>query len=183
MDSKMKFGGQPLHSFLVGFPVTLYLVTLGAFVAHVATGSRFWWSVGLWANLMGVLLALAAAVPGFVDLMIAIPKRHPAKRVGYVHMALNLAALAAFIGNLFAQRATWTDMPRTLRVALHVERLLAPDASTAVFLSSLGVGITIVAAALGWRLVQKHGIGVPDPLELPRRSARMPFRPPSLDPR
>ncbi len=183
MDSKMKIGGQPLHSFLVGFPVTMYFVTLGAFIAHAATGSPFWWSVGLWANLTGVLLALAAAVPGFVDLMITIPAGHPAKRIGYSHMALNLVALAAFIVNLFAQRATWTDMPRTLRVALHVERALAPDASTAVVLSSLGVGITLLAAALGWSLVQKHRVGLPDAVEVRRRAIRAPHRPPSLDPR
>lgn len=182
MDSKMKVGGQPLHSFLVGFPVTLYVVTLAAFIAHAVNGSPFWWSVGLWTNLVGVLLALAAAVPGFVDLMITIPARHPAKRIGFAHMALNLTALAAFIGNLFAQRATWVDMPRSMRVALHVERVLAPDVASAVFLSSLGVGITLFAAALGWNLVQKHRIGLPDPRDAPRRSLRAPHRPPTFDP-
>lgn len=88
--------GHPFHPILVTVPIGAWISSLvfdlaSRYVddaAAFASGSR-------WLIAIGVLGALAAAVFGFLDLM-AIPTRTPARRTGYLHMALNLAVAAAF---------------------------------------------------------------------------------------
>ncbi len=146
MYSKMKVMGHPLHPMLIAFPVTFYVTTLGAYIAFAATQNPFWFRVGFVANVAGVLMALVAAIPGFVDWSIGIPKGTMAKETGLKHMLLNLTALAVFTFNALLQSGQWNNP--------------VPDATGAVLLSLIGVSITAAAGYLGWALVQTHHVGV-----------------------
>ena len=146
MYSKAKIAGHPLHPMLVGLPVTLYLVTLVAFVVSARTADPFWFRVGAYANLAAVITAAVAAIPGFVDWAFGIPRGTPAKETGAVHMALNVAALLVFLLNLVQQWGHRAD--------------LVPRVGLSVVLPLIGVLITVFAGFLGWKLVQTHHVGV-----------------------
>jgi uncharacterized membrane protein len=105
----------------------------------------FWFKVALKSNVAGVATAALAALPGFID-WLNIPKIKKAKKVGIGHMLCNVAALGLFGVNIYLQ-------------CDHAENT-APDATTAIILTTTGFVLTLVAGFLGWSLVQKHHIGV-----------------------
>lgn len=155
--SKVRIAGHPVHPMLIAFPVTFYTATLLSFGAYAVTSDLFWWRMGLWSNATGVLTAIIAMIPGFIDWAKGIPKGTPAKRTGRNHMLLNLLALGLFIVNLFAQANMWVEMAVLARTTGQIE---LPGAGLALVLSGLGVAITLGAGALGWKLVQTHHVGV-----------------------
>jgi uncharacterized membrane protein len=144
--SKVKIAGHPLHPMLVAFPVAFYVGALLGFVAYTATENPFWFQVGYVSNAAGVVGALLAAVPGFIDWATGIPRGTRAKRDGVVHMVLNVTALLLFAINLLVSRSGWASE--------------VPDAGPALGLSLLGVLCTVGAGWFGWKLVQTHHVGV-----------------------
>jgi uncharacterized membrane protein len=146
MYSKAKVLGHPIHPMLVGFPVAFYTATLISYIAYAASGDAFWFKVGVVANLAGVAGAAAAAIPGFIDWAFGIPNDHPAKATGLEHMLLNVGALAFFGINAFLQYGQWNDPNPAYRAA--------------IALSAVGMGFVMAAGFLGWKLVQKHHVGV-----------------------
>src|SRR6185436_4006263 len=77
MYSKAKVLGHPVHPMLVSFPIAFYTATLIAYGVYAATDNRFWFQLGVVANFAGVVTALAAAIPGFIDWAFGIPAGHP----------------------------------------------------------------------------------------------------------
>lgn len=147
--SRVTIGGHPLHAMLVAFPVALYASSFVTFCAYLATRDPFWWRTAIISNAAGVVLALIAAVPGFVDWARGIPRKTAAKQTGAKHMILNMSALALFAINLFVQRHTF---------GAYTELTGAPIA--AVVLTGMGLLLTLGAGWLGWRLVQTHHVGI-----------------------
>jgi uncharacterized membrane protein len=143
--SKIKVLDHPVHPMLVAFPITLFTMTLVAFVVYAANGDTTWFRFGYWANVAAVIAALVAAVPGFID-WLNIPNRLEAKRVGSIHMVLNLVVVAIFAINLGIQGA-------------HVDAA-TPPAALAVLLPAVGVTTLLVSGYFGWSLVQTHHVGV-----------------------
>jgi uncharacterized membrane protein len=146
MYSKVKIAGHPLHPMLVGFPVALYVATLGCFAAYGLGADAFWFRVGVYANLAGVIAAAVAAVPGFIDWAFGVPSGTPAKSTGFAHMAFNVCALLVFALNVALQ---WSHRKEA-----------APTLGLAIVLASLGVTLTVAAGFLGWKLVQTHHVGI-----------------------
>ena len=73
MYSKIKVAGHPLHPMLVGFPVTLYAVSFACFLAVGLGADAFWFRVGVYANAAAIIMALIAAIPGFIDWTFGVP--------------------------------------------------------------------------------------------------------------
>ena len=155
--SKVRIAGHPVHPMLIAFPVAFYTATFLGFAAFAATTDLFWWRLGLWSNAAGVITALIAAIPGFIDWAAGIPKGHPAKATGRTHMILNLVALALFTINLIVQTDKWVDLART---AMATGDIVTPNPTAALVLSLLGVAFTIAAGFFGWKMVQTHHVGV-----------------------
>jgi uncharacterized membrane protein len=169
MYSRANVARHPIHPMLVAFPVTFYTTTLIGFVAYALSGNPFWWQVGLWSNGAGVLTAVLAGIPGFVDWFVGIPRKARARRIGLKHMALNLSALALFATNLLVQRNLWWVgrssplVPNSLAghsLARAIEHTVLPHAGLAIALSGLGFLLTMAAGFLGWTLVQTHHVGI-----------------------
>jgi uncharacterized membrane protein len=169
MYSKVKLAGHPIHPMLVAFPVTFYTTTLIGFVAYALTDNLFWWHVGLWSNVAGVVTAVVAALPGMIDWAIGIPKNSMAKATGLKHMLLNLGALTLFLVNLLVHRNAWMDERVVMETgvttgseaAVVMESVVvAPDPRMALILSALGFLLTLFAGFLGWSLVQTHHVGI-----------------------
>jgi len=92
------------------------------------------WNVGA-----GVVGALLAAIPGFVD-WLSLTGR--AARIGTYHMILNLAAVVIFAVNWFVRTRVAVDSPWPLILSI---------------IGVVGVGIS---GWLGGELVYMHRVGV-----------------------
>jgi len=136
---------HPLHPMLVHFPIGLFLLSLLLDLASLALPSV----PGLvrdsfYAMLLGVITALIAAVPGFVDYT-DIRSDHPAKRTATAHLTLNLIVVALYGINLGMRSSLLVD-PKIYSVPL--------------ILSFISIALLSVSGYLGGRLVYDDGIGV-----------------------
>ena len=145
MYSKVKILNHPLHIMLVGFPVAFYTATLVCFIIYHCHMEVYWFKVAVTANLAGVVMAAAAAIPGFID-WLAIPSAKKAKPLGMYHMLCNVGALLLFGINLYLQFPKWEDAQ--------------PESIMPIIFSSVGLALTLVAGFLGWTLVQNHHVGI-----------------------
>jgi len=146
MYKQIKLLGHPVHPMLVAFPIAFYNGTLASFIIYAITQDVFWFRVGYVSNIAGVVMAAIAALPGFVDLVF-LPDDSKAKSTGLKHMACNVIALFLFIVNIFLQ------MNKLSLPGL-------PDATYAIWLSAIGVFVTIIAGFLGWKMIQVHHVGI-----------------------
>jgi uncharacterized membrane protein len=147
MYSKAKIGGHPIHPMIVAFPITFYTVSLIAFVVYQFSNmDPFWFRLGYFCTFGGVITAVCAAVPGFVDWAFGIPQTSAAKKRGLIHMSLNVGALLLFAFNAFKLYGHW-DSPLTNVTSLWVVALI-------------GVGLTLAAGYHGWELIATHKVGV-----------------------
>ena len=90
---------------------------------------------------------MVAAVPGFID-WLAIPARTRAKRVGRLHMILNLIVIGLFVISLVARGNTDGGYQRA--------------GAAAMVWGWLGIVLALVSSWLGGELVETLGIGVRD---------------------
>lgn len=145
MKSKARIAGHPIHPMLIAFPVALYTATVVALFVHLATGDAFWFRAAMWSNIAGVVMAVVAAIPGFVDLL-SIPSDTRAKSVGLRHAGFNVLALILFLASAIVLYRNYSAG--------------SFDATAPLVLSILGLLSTVAAGWLGWNLVQTHHIGV-----------------------
>jgi uncharacterized membrane protein len=167
--SKAKLLGHPIHPMLVAFPITFFSSTLLGSIAYLATSDRDWFRLAYFANVAGVVTALIAAVPGFLD-WTGIPSHLRAKQVGVVHMTLNLIVVAIFTLNLGMQGAQLGEP--------------VPSGWSGFVLSLLGVMLLLMSGYYGWTLVQTHHVGInltreQELLDRTRQSLGPDVRPPS----
>ncbi|HEU5330900.1 MAG: DUF2231 domain-containing protein [Thermomicrobiales bacterium] len=156
MYSKVKLFGHPIHPMLVAYPIAFYTATLVAYLIYQFGGQpQFWFRVAIAANIAGVVMAVLAALPGFIDWAMGIPGDTEAKQVGLRHMLLNVVALVLFIVLAVLNTGKWDAT--------------TPGALAGIVLALVGVLLTIAAGAHGWTLIQTHHVGV-EPGTTPEQS-------------
>jgi uncharacterized membrane protein len=79
MYSKVKVLGHPIHPMLVPLVIGSYVGALFGYLIFAATPGPFWFHFGYVCNLTGVLMAVVAAIPGFIDWLWGIPRETAAK--------------------------------------------------------------------------------------------------------
>src|SRR6266853_5082920 len=100
---------HPLHPMLVHFPIGLFLLSLLLDLASLAFPSvPNLVRDSFYAMLLGVITALIATVPGFVDYT-DNRSDHPAKRTATAHMTLNLVVVALYGINLGVRSSMLAD--------------------------------------------------------------------------
>ena len=133
----------PLHTFLVHFPIGLFVLSLVLDVGSHVFRSPALVAGAFYTMLTGLVFALLAAVPGFVDYS-EIRRDDKAKRIATFHMVLNLIAVALYGLNI------------GLRIGTHP----ASTPALPFAISGLCIVILSVSGYLGGSLVYDHGIGV-----------------------
>ena len=96
MRSKASYKGHPVHPALIPFP---FAFLYGAFffdVAGVLLDRAGLWTTGGYLALAGVLLGLAAAVPGVIDYLFTVPPNSTGQTRARKHALANVTALALF---------------------------------------------------------------------------------------
>ena len=156
---------HPIHPMLVHFPIgflvlsfLLDLVSL-AFpeVPNLVRGSFY-------AMLLGIITALLAAVPGFVDYS-DIRRDQPSKVTATTHMILNLMVVTIYGINLWIRSSALSDPKIGLPPLL---------------LSIIGVSLLSVSGYLGGRLIYDEGIAVGRHKPAMARPTMFPFLTPNI---
>ena len=135
---------HPLHPMLVVFPFALWTTAVVFDVIGTLTGNSTYRTVAFYNIGIGVLGALAAAVPGLIDYRTL---RGRAARVGSWHATLNLTATALF---------TLSWLGRTRWGA----GMIGVDSWVPELVALIGLALIVPAGWLGGSLVYEHGIGV-----------------------
>ena len=141
--AKIRIAGHALHPMLIVFPLGLLGSSVAWDLAYLGTKNPMWGQIAFWTILAGMIGALLAAVPGFVDWM-GIPDRTRAKRVGVYHLATNLLVLLLFVVSAVARYTHGYETP-TLGMMV---------------VSWIGIACAIVSGWFGGELVERLGVAV-----------------------
>src|ERR1043165_3580729 len=139
---------HPIHPILVTFPIALWVFSLAAdIIRFFSLGPPdVWREIAFYSMAAGIVGALLAALPGLIDLFsITDPKL---KRVGIIHMVLNLIVVAIFAID-WSLRFTQVDFPLPM------------------ILSVFGLILLVIAGWLGADLVHEHRVSVEEPRQQP----------------
>jgi uncharacterized membrane protein/nitrite reductase/ring-hydroxylating ferredoxin subunit len=141
--SKASYKGHPIHPALIPFP---FAFLYGGFFFDLAgrlTGRPAWWTTGAYLGLVGIIAALIAAVPGFIDYFNTVPPKSSGKKRATKHMLVNLAAVILFA-------VAWA-------VRGHAEAL---PGTFVLVLEGIGVALLTAGGWMGGVLVNRNQIGV-----------------------
>jgi uncharacterized membrane protein len=100
MRSHAALGNHPLHPAMVAIPIGAFTVTLVGDVVIAAGGPPGWMATARYALIVGIVSALLAAVPGFVDYF-TVKMSAAGARLATRHMILNLVAVVLFVVSLW----------------------------------------------------------------------------------
>jgi uncharacterized membrane protein len=131
---------------LVSFPIALFVVAFLCDVARMVTGTTSpYWMLAYYSIGGGLVGALLAALPGFVDYLSLA--RAEVRRLGLWHLLMNSAVVILFLINFYLRRPSGpiaTGGGKTLLLVL----------------SSVGVALLGISGWLGGEMVYVHQAGV-----------------------
>ena len=140
MASPASVARHPIHPMLVGIPIGLWVFSLVSDVVHAFGGAPVWRDVAFYTMAGGIVGAVLAAIPGFVDYLGLRDPR--ARRLAQTHMVMNLVIVALFVVDLWLR--TW----------------MSPDSRIPLTLSVIGVALLGISGWLGGEMVFVLGVGV-----------------------
>jgi uncharacterized membrane protein len=95
MSTPASIARHPIHPILVAFPIGLWVFSVAAdLIYHLGWGRAVWADVAFYAVGAGIVGALLAAVPGFIDFLSITDAR--VRTIGLYHMVANLTAVLIF---------------------------------------------------------------------------------------
>ena len=143
MRTPASIAGHPIHPMLVTLPIGLWVFSFACdLIFAFGSGAVIWKTVALYTMVGGLIGALAAAIPGLIDLLSLPPEP---KGTALAHMAINLTVVALYAVNIWM-------------------RWKAPDAGAGaplpVWLSTIAIGLLLISGWLGGKLVYLAGVAV-----------------------
>ena len=143
MRTPASIAKHPLHPMLIVFPVGLWIFSLVCDLAVLAGATSPGWQTTAFYTMVGGLVgALAAAVPGLIDLLSLHVAR--LRTIALTHMTLNLIVVVLYAVNI------WLRLQGTV------------DMRVPVLLSVVAVVLLAVSGWLGGEMVHVHGVGIDD---------------------
>ena len=141
MHTPASIHGHPIHPMLVPIAIGCWVFSLAADLICLFSGNMQPWSmVAYYTMIGGILGALAAAVPGLIDLLSLPPGG--IKHTALIHMGLNLTIVALYVVNAIMRHAT----PEKL--------------STPMLMSAVAIVMLLMSGWLGGKMVYEAGVGV-----------------------
>ncbi len=140
MRTPANIARHPIHPMLVAIPIGLWIFSLICDLVYRFGATNPNWQVVAWYTLVGGIIgALIAAVPGFID-MLSLP--WATKRVALIHMSINLTVVALYVVNAYIRKRT------------------GGVSDAAIWLSVIAVVMLAVSGWLGGKMVYVHGVAV-----------------------
>ena len=140
MKSTARIGTHPIHPMLIPFPFALWATSVLSDLYCAVTDKLHY--IGYWLAVLGSATAVVAAIPGLIDLLTAVPAGTRARRTGWTHGLLNIAALVLFVVSILTR-----PDPGTMTYTAY---------ATAI----LGLILIAISGWLGGSLVYDHKVGV-----------------------
>jgi uncharacterized membrane protein len=136
MHTPASIGKHPIHPMLIVFPIGLWVFSLACDLIRLAGASGgAWATVALYAMVGGLIGALCAAVPGFIDLLYYKGGAPPVKKIALTHMTINLTAVVLYAINIWLRVSDPSN--------------IGPNMSTPVLLSIIGIALSCVSDWFG----------------------------------
>jgi len=144
MSAPASFKGHPFHPIIIPLPIGLWIFSIVSdLIFKFGYGGPVWNDVAFYTLAGGIVGALIAALPGFIDLVgLTNPKT---KSIAIWHMLINLLAVALYCVNF------WLRLHR------------APGDNLPIILSAIGVVLIIISGWLGGEMVYVRGVAVKQP--------------------
>ena len=145
MASPASIQKHPIHPMLIPFPIGLWIFSLLCDVVYaMGWGGAVWNDMAFYTMVGGIIGALAAAIPGYIDYRSLTDPQ--TTTIGRWHMLVNLSIVVLFAINLSLRM--WSE----------------PGAVLPALLSLVGIAMLGVAGWLGGELVYVHRVAVePEP--------------------
>jgi uncharacterized membrane protein len=147
MRTPASIAKHPIHPMLITLPIGLWIFSLVCDLFYFfGNGAENWRVVAYYTMAGGIVGALLAAIPGFIDLL-SLPKG--VKRIAITHMSINLAVVGLYLINLWM-------------------RSQGIETITPLWLSAIAIIALAFSGWLGGRMVHIHGVAVvmpPEPAE------------------
>jgi uncharacterized membrane protein len=141
MRTPANIAGHPIHPMLVTIPIGLWIFSLVADLVALRSGSPQTWAlVAYYSMIGGIVGALAAALPGLVDLL-SLEDR-AIKKTAVIHMSINLTIVALYVVNVWMRGQA--SVPGDVTLGLSV----------------LAIAMLLVSGWLGGKMVYLAGVGV-----------------------
>jgi uncharacterized membrane protein len=135
--------GHPFHPLLVTVPIGTWVASFVFDIgSRAAPDASYLVKSSVWLIVIGIVGALAAASVGLLDFF-TIPTGTPAFRIGLIHLVLNVAITAAYVGNALWRRGDEEQVA------------IGPIVLSAVSLAALSV-----SGYLGGKLAFRYGVRV-----------------------
>jgi uncharacterized membrane protein len=139
MRTPANIAGHPIHPMLVAIPIGLWIFSLVSdLIYRFYAPTEAWSTVALYTLIGGIVGALLAALPGFVDL-VSLPEGP--RKTALIHMGINLTVVVLYVVN------AWL-------------RLQGGGGQTPFLLSIVGIGLLVISGWLGGKMVYIHGVAV-----------------------
>ena len=132
--------GHPIHPMLVPIPIGCWIFSFACDLTFVlGNGVSLWFTLGFWTMIGGLIGAVAAAVPGIIDM---VSLKGAPKRIAIVHMTLNVTIVLLYAVNLGTrlQGGGVAGLPLILSIA--------------------GICLLVISGWLGGQMVFVHRVGV-----------------------
>jgi uncharacterized membrane protein len=143
MKSTARFGEHPIHPMIIPYPFAFLSGAWGFRLAARSRGSEALEQTADHLRTAGLVSAVIAAVPGFIDYFGTVPPG-PAKRTATVHAISNSSALVCFMAAALAARRG----EETRDVVRRFE--------------SVGTALLCLGGWLGGQLAYRYQVGVVD---------------------
>lgn len=143
MRTPAQIAGHPIHPMLVTIPIGLWIFSLACdLIARGSSQPETWNTLALYTMVGGIIGALAAALPGLVDLLSL--RDRPVFKTALAHMAINLVVVTLYVVN------AWTRANDS-----------APS-GMALGLSLAAIALLLVSGWLGGKMVYLGRVAVHD---------------------
>jgi nitrite reductase/ring-hydroxylating ferredoxin subunit/uncharacterized membrane protein len=96
MRSKASYKGHPIHPALIPFPIAFLTGALLFDIAGIVLDLPSLWTTASHLAFVGVIAALAAAVPGAIDYFRTVPPQSSGKKRATKHALVNVSATVLF---------------------------------------------------------------------------------------
>lgn len=148
MRTPASIAGHPIHPMLVPIAIGCFVFSFAADLICLFTGATNPWNMLAYYTMIGGILgALAAAVPGFIDLL-SLPA--PIKSTAVKHMSINLTVVVIYVVNAWLRHGD----PQNLKLPM--------------ILSFVTIALLLISGWLGGKMVFEGGVGVNDSVSGPR---------------
>jgi uncharacterized membrane protein len=157
--STASIAGHPIHPMLIPFPIAFLVTALVTDVVFWSTGEAAWAVASMWLLGAAVVMALLAAVFGFIDFFSESRIRNLSD--AWQHMIGNLIAVGLALINWFIR---YNGGPAEGALPYGIA------------LSLITVLLLLFNGWKGWEMVYRHHVGVADDATLPPDTSRT-YRP------